>query len=76
MPEPTVKFKKGDRVRLTLAGKEQGFGDQRMKFDMGTVTANSQGRAVKVRPDGHRVAGYWHPDFWELAADASKGAKA
>lgn len=59
-----TKFRKGDRVRLSLAGEEH-FRVNPPKVQTGIVTGFPRNIfLVHVRLDGDKAGASWHMDFW------------
>jgi hypothetical protein len=56
-----MRLAKGDRVRLTKAGRRM---FPRMPIT-GTVVSVSEHQSVKVRPDGRKTPQGWHASFWK-----------
>lgn len=58
------KFKKGDRVRLSQAGREH-FRVNPPKVQTGVVTGFPENLFfVHIRLDGQKAGASWHMDFW------------
>jgi hypothetical protein len=66
MSDTTIRFRVGQRVRLTAHGEQQRIVQQRAK-GRGTVVAYSREHplAVKVLPDGYARAHEYSINFWE-----------
>lgn len=60
-----TKFQKGDRVRLSSAGREH-FRVNPPKVQTGVVTGFPRNLFfVHIRIDGERSGASWHMDFWD-----------
>jgi hypothetical protein len=61
-----IRFRKGQRVKLTSRGEQQRIVQPRAK-GRGTVVEYSRAHplAVKVRPDGYKTVHDYYIGFWE-----------
>jgi hypothetical protein len=63
-----MRFKKGQRVRMTPQALRQGLGGRakRIRGEVrGTVTGYEGGLSVRVRRDGLKTANSYYVGFWE-----------
>lgn len=63
---------RGDRIKMTPLAIKKGFHHTNWKVDCKSITTGvlvgfTQDGALKVKRDGIKTIGRYHPDFWELA---------